>query len=338
MRVSVVVINWNRLALLQTCLASLRACGEPLELIVVDNGSTDGSIEFLKSQADVVLVANERNEGYAPANNRGMALARGDYVLLLNNDTRVTRGFLDPMLALMEADATIGGCQAKMLTYGEPPRIDAYGSYLTWSGFLYHRLYGKPDPPPEPAFEIFAAKGAAFLIRRSVLLAVGGFDPDFFAYMEDSDLSWRIWLHGSRLLCVPESIVFHMGAATASSLPTEFITFHSFKNRIAMLLMNLSGPAMLRMLPPHLLINLALIPVFLLRADGAHARGLARAMAWNVRHLSVTLRKRRHVQRQLRRVPDRLLLPRILRRVRPSFYYYMLTGLERYRDDPPAGV
>ena len=330
--VSVVILNWNGLAYLQACLESLRRCGQPLETIVVDNGSTDGSLEYLRQQADVELVSNPTNIGYAPGNNAGIARAGGEFVLLLNNDTRVEPGFLTPLLEAMRGADDVGACQCKMLTYDQPPRIDAYGSYLTSTGFLYHWRYGKPDLPPEPSFEIFAAKGAAMLIRAAVLRQVGAFDPDFFAYLEDSDLSWRIWLAGWRILCVPASVVFHRGGATASRLPSGFITFHSFKNRVCMLLKNLSAPAALRILPVHLLLNLGLIVMELLRGRIRSARGVSAALVWNVGHLGDTLRKRRQVQRQLRRVSDRELMPRITRRVRASYYYYLMTGLERYRE------
>jgi len=330
--VSVVILNWNGLGLLPGCLESLRRCGDPLELIVVDNGSTDGSLEYLRSQRDVVLIANATNTGYASGNNAGIARAQSEFILLLNNDTRVPSGFLGPLLTVLRAMPEVAACQPKLLTYDQPPMIDAYGSYLTGTGFLYHRHYHRPDLPSEPPFEIFAAKGAALLIRAAALRRVGDFDADFFAYMEDSDLSWRMWLAGWRILCVPESVVFHQSGATASRLPGTFITFHSFKNRLCMLLKNLSTAAAWRIVPLHVLLNLGLIVVELLRGRLGSARGVAAALWWNVRHLGETLRKRRHVQRTIRQVPDRTLFPRISRRVRFSYYYYLLAGLGEYRE------
>src|SRR5260370_20895095 len=139
-----------------------------------------------------------------------------------------------------------------MRSFAPAYRIDAYGSYLLRTGFLYHLRYGKPDPQPEPPFEIFAAKGAGMIIRASVLRDVGGFDPDFFAYLEDSDLSWRIWLAGWRVLCVPDSVVFHRGGGTASRLPSTFVPFHSFQKPHRLLIKNLSAPAAARIPPVHL--------------------------------------------------------------------------------------
>ncbi|TMD48578.1 MAG: glycosyltransferase family 2 protein [Chloroflexi bacterium] len=332
-QVSVVIVNWNGLAFLPACLESLSACGTPVEIIVVDNGSTDGSVEYLRQRPEIVLISNATNTGYAPANNAGIERSTGEFVLLLNNDTRVAPGFLEPLLKVMATSADVGACQCKMLSYDPPYRIDAYGSYLLRTGFLYHLRYGKPDLPAEAPFEIFAAKGAAMLIRAAVLRQVGSFDPDFFAYLEDSDLSWRIWLGGWRVLCVPQSVVYHRAGATASRLPNAFVTFHSFKNRTCMLLKNLSAPSAWRILPVHLALNLGLIAMELIRGRGGAARAVAAALNWNRRHLRTTLRKRRDIQQRIRRVPDRRLLPRITRRVRPAYYWYLLTGgLDRFTE------
>jgi GT2 family glycosyltransferase len=329
--VSVVIVNWNGLSLLPACLDSLAACGTAIETIVVDNGSTDGSLEYLRGRPDVVLLANATNTGYAPASNAGIDRATGEFVLLLNNDTQAAPGFLEPLLRVMQTMPDAGACQCKMLSYDQPPRIDAYGSYLLRTGFLYHLRYGKPDAPPEAPFEIFAAKGAAMLVRGTVIRQVGGFDPDFFAYLEDSDLSWRIWLGGWRVVCVPESVVYHLGGATASRLPSAFVTFHSFKNRWCMLLKNPSGATAWRILPVHFVLNLGLIAMELIRGRWGPARGMAAALSWNVRHLPATRRKRRDVQQRIRRITDAALMPRITRRVRLSYYYYLFTGrLDRY--------
>jgi GT2 family glycosyltransferase len=330
--VSVVIVNWNGLDELKACLESLRGCGRDLELIVVDNGSTDGSVAYLRDQPGLRLVENAHNTGYAPANNAGIAQASAEFVLLLNNDTRVAPGFLEPMLDAMREGADVGACQARLLTTDDPPRVDGLGSYLTWSGFLYHYRYGKPDTGTGPPFEIFAAKGAAMLVRRAALDRVGAFDDDFFAYLEDSDLSWRIWLNGWRILCVPASCVWHRGGVTARRLPSALVTFHSFKNRLCMLLKNPAGATAWRILPPHLLLVLGLMVIELARGRPGAAGAIARALGWNLRRLPATLRKRREVQRRVRRLSDRALRPRLWRRVRPSYYYYLWTDLSRYRD------
>jgi len=329
--VSVVIVNWNGLHYLQDCLTSLRACSERLEIIVVDNASTDGSIEYLKQQADVQLITNSSNLGFAEGNNLGMRQATGDFVLLLNNDTIVERNFLAPLLQAM-ADPHVGACQCKTLTPTDPPMIDAYGSCMTWTGFLLHHKYGQPDVPATPPFEIFAAKAAAFLLRRAALDDAGDFDPDFFAYLEDSDLSWRLWLAGWKIMCVPESVVFHVAGATARKLPSEVVMFHSYKNRIAMLVKNLSPGGLVRIVPVHVALTLVLAVVYAGWWKLPQARGIARALAWNAAHASDTVLKRRHVRGSIRKGSDRELSKRMMCSIRISWFYYALTGLENYRE------
>lgn len=330
--VSVVIVNWNGLKHLEPCLASLRRCPERVEIIVVDNNSTDGSPEYLRRQADVRLIPQERNIGYAEANNVGIAAAGGSFVLLLNNDTRVAPDFLRPLLELFANDSRVGAIQCKIVTFDNPPRVDALGSYLTWTGFLYHYRYGGIDEKAGEPFEIFCAKGAAMVIRREVLVAAGAFDPDFFAYLEDSDLSWRIWLAGWTIRCVPQSVVMHKGAATASRLAKEFVLFHSNKNRLAMLIKNLSAGRLAAVLPVHVAMNLALGGFYLATGDMSSVRAIGRGLWWNLRNLTKTLHKRRYVQRSVRNVSDSALWPRITRKVRPSYYYYALVDLGRYRE------
>jgi len=329
--VSVVIVNWNGLHHLQDCLRSLRACDTRLQIIVVDNGSTDGSVAFLEQQDDVELVAKPSNLGFAEGNNVGIQRTTGEFVLLLNNDTIATPKFLAPLLEAMQ-DPKVGACQCKTLTTTTPPMIDAYGSCLTWTGFLLHHKYGQPDVPETPPFEIFAAKAAALLLRRTALDGAGEFDPDFFAYLEDSDLSWRLWLAGWKILCVPKSVVYHVAGATARTLPSEVVMFHSYKNRISMLVKNLSPVGLVRIVPVHVALTLGLTMVYAAWGKFPQAKGIARALLWNASHAGETLRKRRHVRRTVQKTTDRELRGLMMCPIKISWFYYALTGLERYRE------
>ena len=332
-RVSAVIVNWNGLRYLDACLDPLQAEPELGEVIVVDNGSTDGSLEHLAVRTGVRVLAQGRNLGYAEANNAGIAAAGCDLVLLLNNDTRPRPGFLAPLVEALDREPLAGAAQAKLLTVEQPPRIDSYGSYLTWSGFLYHRLFEQPDPPPEPPFEVFAAKGAALLLRRDLLAQVGAFDADFFAYMEDTDLCWRIWLSGRNVLCVPASVVLHVGGGTAGTLASEVVIFHSFKNRLTMLVKNLSGARLAAVLPIHLALCLGAAAAYAARGRWRQARGILGALGWEAAHLGSVLARRRLVQRTLRRVSDAELWPAVARRPRLAYYYLLLSGgLRGYRE------
>ena len=301
-----------------------------MEIVVVDNGSSDGSVDYLRRQDDVELVTNSSNLGFAEANNIGISRATGEFIFLLNNDTIVDPNFLAPLLAAMN-EPRVGACQAKTLTTTTPHMIDAYGSCMTWTGFLLHHLYGQPDVPATPPFEIFAAKAAALLVRRTAIDAAGDFDPDFFAYLEDSDLSWRLWLSGWKILCVPESVVYHVAGATARTLPSEMVVFHSYKNRLSMLIKNLSPGDLVRIVPVHVALIIGLAVVYAGWLKPAQARGIVRALIWNVANAGKTLRKRKHVRSNMK-ATDRELRRRMMCSIKLSWFYYALTGLDRYRE------
>jgi GT2 family glycosyltransferase len=307
--VSVVIPTIHGGADLESCLVSLAAedYGE-LDVIVVDNASSGDAVRRLPERyARLRVVRNEVNRGFAGASNQGIAQATGELVLLLNDDTVVEPGALRRLVTAMVDHPTWGACQAKLLLMDDPERLDTAGSFLTATGFLVHRGAHEPEAHYAETDEIFAAKGAALLIRRRAIDDVGVFDPDFFAYFEESDLCWRLWIAGWRVGFVADARVLHRLGATASTLPTPFVQFHSFKNRICTLLKNLGATRLAWMVPYHLTLCLALAAWYALRGRFALAAAIVRAVGWNLTHLPQTLRKRRAVQAQ-RRVSDRELM------------------------------
>jgi GT2 family glycosyltransferase len=299
---------------LDNCLSSLAASGYPaLDVIVVDNASSGDHVRRLPERYPRLrVVRNEVNRGFAGASNQGIAEAAGELVLLLNDDTVVEPGALSRLVGAMSDRPEWGACQAKLLLMDDPERLDTAGSFLTATGFLVHRGAHEPEASYTETDEIFAAKGAALLIRRLALDDVGAFDPDFFAYFEESDLCWRLWIAGWRVGFVADARVLHKLGATASTLPTPFVQFHSFKNRICTLLKNL-GPARLAwMAPYHVTLCLALAVWYALRGRFALASAIVRAVGWNLKQARETLRKRRVVQAR-RRVADRDLMRSIMR-------------------------
>jgi len=305
---SVVIPTSRGGADLAACLASLAAERYPaLEVIVVDNASPLATIP-----KDVRVLRNEENLGFAAASNQGIEASSGELILLLNDDATLEPGSLRALADALGSRPAWGACQAKLLLMDDPQRLDTAGSFLTATGFLVHRGAYEPDERFAATDEIFAAKGAALLVRRQVITQVGALDPDFFAYLEETDLCWRIWLAGFEVGFAAEARIRHKLGATASALPSPFVQFHSFKNRICMLIKNL-GPARLAwMLPYHLALCLGLVAWYALRGRPRLSAAILRAVAWNAIHLRATLRKRRLVQRS-RRVSDRALMPRIAR-------------------------
>ena len=307
---SVVIPTSRGGADLERCLASLAAEGYPqLEVVVVDNASPDGT---LAGYADVRILRNEENRGFAAASNQGIEGSTGELVLLLNDDTELEPGALRALVGALGRRPSWGACQAKLLLMDDPRLLDTAGSFLTTTGFLVHRGAYEPEERFTSSDEIFAAKGAALLVRRSVIDDVGAFDPDFFAYLEETDLCWRVWLAGSEVGFAADARVLHKLGATASALPSALVQFHSFKNRICMLVKNLGAARLAWVLPYHLALCVCLAAWYALRGRVSLALAILRAVGWNVTHLRDTLRKRRRVQRR-RRVSDRALMPRILR-------------------------
>jgi GT2 family glycosyltransferase len=312
--VSIVIATMRGGPDLEACLESIQAQAHPeLEVIVIDNGSTDTELGAIPARFPRARVLrNEENLGFVGASNQGIAASIGELVLLLNDDTVLEPVALDRLVQSLVEHPSWAAAQAKLVRMDDPSLLDTAGSFLTATGFLVHRGSGESERGFDEADEIFAAKGAALLIRSAALRQVGAFDPDFFAYFEETDLCWRLWLAGWRVGFAPDARVRHKLGATAGSLPTDFVQFHSFKNRICTLAKNLGPLRLAWMLPYHVALCLALAAWYLVRGKPRLAGAIMRALAWNVRQLARTVSKRRTVQ-SLRLIGDRELMDQILR-------------------------
>jgi hypothetical protein len=189
---------------------------------------------------------------------------------------------------------------------------DAVGSYLTSFGFLYHLGFREVDKSQYDNLEyIFSPKGVCFLVTKKIIDEVGLFDSDYFAYFEESDFFWRVWLAGYKIAFMPKAIVYHKVGGTSTQLSSPFIDYHSFKNRIASLIKNLSFFSAFYMVPLHIFccLIISLLYVFMLRFKNSGA--VLRAIGWNIRYLPQTLQKRRYVQSKIRKVSDRELFKSI---------------------------
>ena len=312
--VSIIIVNLDGCEYLKVCLQSLSSLTfKNHEIILVDNNSTDNSIKFVKENyPPIKIIENKENLGFAGANNIGAKEAKGKYLLFLNNDTRVTPDFLDKLVIRMEQDSTIGMCQSKLLLMDEPGKLDVLGSYLTSTGFLKHIGLNEVDKGQyDQERELFSPRGACTVIRGNLFEKLRGFDKDFFAYFEESDLAWRVWLAGYRVIFIPQSIVYHKVGATTRNLSFSFIQYHSYKNRICSFIKNSELKNLFLLLPFHLFLCFALILVSLCCLKIKRAGAILRAIGWNIRHLGTTLQKRRFVQFQIRKVRDREIFFRV---------------------------
>ena len=219
--VAVVIPTHNNLSLLLECLESLRKLDWPrerLEIIVVDNASTDRTQEVLGGRYPYVnLVKLDTNTGFAPACNRGAAEAGAEYVAFLNNDAVADPGWLRALFSALEAggEGTVCAASTILSREGDEVEYDGASSNLLGAG-KPHSVWGWPDLPSAPTTgtPLLFASGGAMLIQRDAFLAVGGFDPAYFAYFEDVDLGWRLWVLGYRVVYAAEALVRHLGGAT----------------------------------------------------------------------------------------------------------------------------
>jgi len=325
--VSIIIVNWNGKDHLEKCIPSvLKNSYQNFEIIVIDNGSTDGSIEYLRLNFSFIkLIRNKSNLGFAEANNQGIDSARGEYVLFLNNDTKVEKNFLSILVTRLSKDDKMGACQPKILHWEKPGKLDSIGSFLMSSGFLYHFGFEANDTGKlNKEIKLFSGKGSCLLIKKLVLDEIGNFDKDFFAYFEETDLCWRLWLAGYYLLYIPSSVIHHKTWGTSRRLTLGFVTYHSFKNRISSLITNLEIVNLAKILPWHLLICFFIALSYLIWGKPQNSLAIMKAIYWNVKNLKHTLKKRTIVQEKIRRLPDSKLFPIILKDSNISYYWYIL--------------
>jgi len=246
--VSLVIVNWNGARHLDECLDSLGAqtLRRETEVIVVDNGSTDGSRELLARRgAGVRLILNPANLGFAAGCNQGIRASRAEYVALLNNDTAVEPEWLAELLRALRADPEAGWCTSKVLSYYERTVLDNAGHVLFADGLTRGRGRGALDRGQfDRAEEVFCASGCAALLRRRMLDDVGLFDEEFFAYCEDADLGFRARLRGWRCLYVPTAVVYHKFSASSEAF-SAFKALHVERNRLWLAVKNLPWPLLL---------------------------------------------------------------------------------------------
>ncbi len=287
--VSIIVVNFNRKGFLEKCFSSVEAqTYEPVEAILVDNGSTDGSAELVRERFPWVRVlALPGNMGFAKGNNMGIAMAKGSLIATLNNDTEATPGWVSEMVRCITSDPSVGMCASKMLFMGSPGVINSTGIMVSRSGACWDRGMSEPDLGQyEAEEEVFGPCAGAAMYKREMLESVGPFDEDFLAYMEDADLAFRGRLAGWKCLYVPGAVVYHLGSGTAGYM-TDFSIYHGNRNAVWNFVKNYRGLLFIACLPWALGRNLAVIPYYatkgfggtILRAKVDALKGLPRMLA-----------------------------------------------------------
>jgi GT2 family glycosyltransferase len=295
-KIAVIVLNWNGRQFLPECLDSLAAqTMRDFEVVLVDNGSADGSPLYIRDAYPwVKLVELPENIGFAAGNNRGLEAAAGEFIVALNNDTRVEPDFLAELLAAAQAFPGAGMVAAKMLNYFEPGRIDAVALKIGVNGLGYNIGYGERDAGQyDVGVAAFGPCGGAALYRRAMIEKIGFFDPDFFAYYEDFDLAWRGRLAGWGCVCAPRAVVHHVHSATSGEY-SPFKVYQTQRNKWYVIAKNWPGVLILRHLPALLFADAASFALALARGRGGAA---LRARLDFLRNLPGLLQKRRELER-----------------------------------------
>jgi len=252
--VSVVILNWNGKHLLPDCLASVRRqTYRDFEVILVDNGSSDGSVEWVQSEyPEVQVLPLASNRGFCGGNNAGIRAARGAYVVLLNNDTEVEPSWLGELVRHIQSDSTIAACDSKILYFGQRDTIWSAGATYTIAGSANFRGQGCRDAEfVEPA-EVFTAVACSAIYPRRILDEIGGLDEDFFVGYEDVDWSFRARLRGYRIVNVPSSRVYHKVSASHQYNSPTYV-YHGQRNVAAVFVKNMPGRLLLKYACLHLL-------------------------------------------------------------------------------------
>ena len=285
--IAVIILNWNGEALLREFLPKVIATTDSTlaDVIVADNGSTDGSVSLLEQEfPQVKLLKFTENYGFAEGYNRAIEQTGYKYTILLNSDVATSDNWLAPLYEYMEAHLEVGACQPKLLSYRDPEMFEyagASGGFIDKNGYPYcrGRLFAtveKDNHQYDDIISVFWATGAALMVRSEVYLSVEGLDKDFFAHMEEIDLCWRILLAGYDIKVIPQSVAYHLGGGSLpASNPRK--TYLNFRNNLLLLHKNLPDSTRGRKLFIRRLYDTIAWAKFMLTFDFKNANAILKA-------------------------------------------------------------
>lgn len=304
MSVSVVIVNYNSRNLLQQCLRQLELQTVlPIEVVVVDNASTDDSEKVRMASAPLRILKMKKNIGFAAGNNRGLAHCKGDFIALLNPDAFPAPDWLEQLLKAALKFPTVAAFGSRQLCYENPDILDGTGDRYHCSGLVWRKRHGLPQQEQDLApTEIFSPCAAAALYRRDALLSIDGFDEDYFCYVEDVDLGFRLRLAGYKARYVPDAVVQHVGSATTGGQRSDFSVYHGHRNLVWTFIKNMPGALFWSFLPLHLLLNFFSLALFTARGQRLI---ILKAKIDAVRALPQIIQKRKQIQKKrIARVRD----------------------------------
>lgn len=340
--VSVIIVNYNGVQYLKKCLYSIfKNNYKNYEIIIADNASTDDSISIIKKTFSLNLlkikfVKLSKNYGPAYARNQAFKVSSGKYIAFLDNDTEVDKDWITNAIVLFAKNIKIGAIQSKLLLLDQKNRIDYVGELLGNLGFLKSiASYGDIDSGQyDFNYPILAAKSAGMFISREAFIKSGKFDPDYFIFMEETDLGWRTCLAGYQNIFCPNSIVYHKFSSTKDIVDPDFnnylIRFHGTKNYIQTLLKNLSFWYLIKILPIHVFLWFSLATYLLFTAKFLSAKNIYKGIFWNIVNFPKIIKKRRLIQNK-RKISDLNLFVNQKMMVKTSLTLYIKKFVESQR-------
>jgi GT2 family glycosyltransferase len=296
--VSVIVVAWNSTAHLPHCLQALsNQTMEDFEVILIDNGSTDGAVDSLEPDNfnfNLIIEKFSINRGFAAANNAGVQLARGKWIALLNADAFPEADWLEQLICAADNNPAFNFFSSRQIQANNPDFLDGAGDVYHISGLAWREYYNQPEKIYGlQSKEVFSACAAAALYMREEFLKADGFDEDYFSYFEDVDLSFRLRLLGGRCLYVPEALVHHVGSASTGKA-SDFSFYYGHRNLVWTFFKNMPFWLFWFYLPVHMGMNIYLSLSFLLK-DGRSV--VLKSKLDAVLALPAILRKRKNAQK-----------------------------------------
>jgi GT2 family glycosyltransferase len=293
-KVAIVILNWNGIKHLRQFLPSVLSSICPnLEIIIGDNASTDGSVEFIEQEyPSIRIIKNDQNYGFTGGYNRVLSQVKADYYILLNSDVEVYPGWIAPVISLMESDPLIAVAAPKIKSYLQKDHFEhagAAGGFIDKFGYIFcrGRMFYEIEQDKrqyQQSDEVFWASGAAMFIKKHCWEEANGFDDSFFAHMEEIDLCWRLKNIGYKVMYCAESEVFHLGGGTLN-VENPFKTYLNFRNNLSLLKKNLPFWRAMYIIPIRICLDLMAIFRFLNEGKRKDAWAVSRAHQYFVINL-----------------------------------------------------
>lgn len=305
MKIAIVILNWNRKKLLEEFLPSVVAHSKNATVYLADNASTDDSVDYtIKQFPTVKIIRNSENDGYAKGYNDALKEIEADVFCLLNNDVEVSENWLNPIINCFEADSNTAIIQPKILDYKNKDYFEyagAAGGFLDKYGYPYCRgrifnTIEKDEQQYEGTTDIFWASGACFFIKKSVFVALNGFDETYFAHQEEIDLCWRAKNLGHQVKYVSNSVVYHLGGGTLNAINPKK-TYLNFRNSLFNLTKNANGNLLTLILVRLCLDGIAGIK-FLLNFKANHTLAIIKAHFSFYRNFSRLFKERKQTKQK----------------------------------------